>query len=273
MGLLDLDTVRSRLRVVDQSYGGVHPVPVERIIGSLDRNTDFDRDFRPRLRGSQERLASLRAAFPEGGAPFPPIEVHELGGAYFVADGHHRVALARERGAEYIDAEVTRLVTNYEVPPDVDVCELIHTEQQRIFGEQSGLSEARPSARIEFSRPGGYPELLETVKSFGYDLARRLDRFPSRAEVAAEWYDTVYLPGVQALRAADLPARYSYKTDADLFLWVYQRRRSLRVVEASADFAAAAEDASRARVSRRFRREFLRERSHPLQAHRADQAE
>jgi hypothetical protein len=39
--------------------------------------------------------------------------VHELGRANFVVDGQHRVALARERGAEYVDAEVTRLVTNY----------------------------------------------------------------------------------------------------------------------------------------------------------------
>jgi ParB-like chromosome segregation protein Spo0J len=41
----------------------------------------------------------------------PPIEVQELGGAYFVADGHHRIALARERKADFIDAEVTRLQT------------------------------------------------------------------------------------------------------------------------------------------------------------------
>jgi hypothetical protein len=192
MGLLDLDTVSSRLRSSIRATAA--STRSRSSASSLDHNTDFDRDLRPRLRGSQERLASLRAAFPEGGAPFPPIEVHELGRANFVVDGQHRVALARERGAEYVDAEVTRLVTNYEVPPDVDVCELIHTEQQRIFGEQSDLAEAR-------------------------------------------------------------------------------RRRSLRVLEASADFAAAAEDASRARVSRRFRRKFVREQSHPVQTHRVDRAE
>jgi hypothetical protein len=36
--------------------------------------------------------------FPDGA--FPPIEVVEVGGLYFVSDGHHRVALARERGAD-----------------------------------------------------------------------------------------------------------------------------------------------------------------------------
>lgn len=137
------------------SYLGVREIPVERIIGSLDRTADFDRSFRPRRGFSRGRLAGLRGAFPDG--RMPPIEVQELGGAYFVADGHHRVALAREREADFIDAEVTRLQTNYEVGPDVDVCQLVHTEQQRVFLEESGLGRARPNVLIEFSRPGGYP--------------------------------------------------------------------------------------------------------------------
>ena len=264
MDLLGLDDVRDKLRIVGQLYGGVHPIAVSRVIGSLGRPSDFDRDFRPRFRFSQERLAGLRAAFPPD-AGMPAIEVHEAGGAYFVADGHHRVALARERGADYIDAEITHLITNYEIPPDTDVCALVHTEQQRIFGEESGLAEARPEARIEFSRPGGYPELLEGVKVHGYDLARRLGRLPSRADVAADWYETMYVPGIQALRGESLPERYAYKTDSDLFLWIYQRRRALRVTDASTDFTAAARDAAEARVSRRFRREFVREKGHALQ--------
>jgi hypothetical protein len=219
MDLLALDEIRRRLRIVSQSYLGVRPIPVAGIIGSLDRNADFDRDFRPRRRLSRGRLASLRSAFPDG--HMPPIEVQELGGAYFVADGHHRIALARELGADFIDAEVTRLQTNYEVGPDVDVCQLVHTEQQRMFLEESGLGRARPDAVIEFSRPGGYPELLELVKAHGYDLARRKGSLPSAEEVAADWYDGVFVPGVAALRREALPDMYSYKTDADLFLWVY----------------------------------------------------
>ena len=101
-------------RVVGQSYLGIISIPVAQVVGSLDRTADFDRDFRARRGGSRQRLASLRAAFPDGS--MPPIEAYEVGGAYFVSDGHHRVALAREREADFIDAEVTRLETNYELP-------------------------------------------------------------------------------------------------------------------------------------------------------------
>ena len=135
---------------------------------------------------------------------------------------------------------------------------------RRRWREESGLAHARPDARIEFSRPGGYPELLEGLNAHGYDLAQQLGRLPTRAEVAADWYDEVFLPGVAALRQEALPEQYAYKTDADLFLWVYQRRRALRVTDSTADFGAAARDAAAARVSRRFQREFRREKSTPL---------
>jgi hypothetical protein len=260
--LLALDEVQRRLRITGQSYSGVHPIEVARVVGSLDRSGDFDRDFRPMRRLSTERLSSLRSAFPDGDTP--PIEAYEVGGAYFVSDGHHRVVLARERSAEFIDAEVTRLETNYAIGPAVDVRQLVHTEQHRTLMEESGLALSRPEASIEFSRPGGYPELLELIKAHGYDLARRRGELPPREEVAGDWYDQVFAPGVAALRRESLPERYLYKTDADLFLWVYQRRRALRVLTPDADFGVAARDAGSQRVSRRFRKEFLREKSAPL---------
>jgi hypothetical protein len=262
MDLLPLDEVQRRLRVVGQSYAGVRPIEVARVVGSLDRSRDYDRRFRPRRAVPSQRLDSLRSAFPDG--DMPPIEAYEVGGAYFVSDGHHRVALAVERSWEYIDAEVTRLETNVRIGPEVDVRQLIHTEQQRTLLEESGLAAARPDVVVEFSRPGGYPELLELIKAHGYNLARDRGVLPPAPEVAADWYDTVYAPGVAALRREALPETYRYKTDADLFLWVYQRRRALRVLTPDADFDRAARDARGQKVSRRFRRRFLREKSAPL---------
>ena len=262
MGLLPLDEVRRRLRIVGQSYAGVRPVPLERIVGSVDRSADFGPDFRARRSLSRSRLAGLRAAFPHG--DMPAIEVYEVGGLFFVSDGHHRVALAHERGAEFLDAEVTRLHTNYALPPDVDVSELVHTEQQRMLLDDSGLARSRPDAVIAFARPRGYPELLEVIKAHGYDLACRVGALPAPEEVAADWYDNVYLPGVAAVHRAGLPMAYPVKTEADLFLWVYERRRDLRVFDRDADFDAAAEYAAREGLGRRDRRVIEQEKAKPL---------
>jgi hypothetical protein len=70
----------------------------------------------------------------------------------------------------------------YELAADVDIRQLIHTQQHRRFLEQAGLELVRPGAR---SRP-----------------ARGLSRM--------SWYDDVYLPAVAALHRAELPADYAY---------------------------------------------------------------
>jgi|SRR5215207_10767881 len=67
----------------------------------------FDADFRPagaaRSRWERVWLAEHR------GQPLPPISVVPLGNGYAVRDGHHRVSVARARGALTIDATVESL--------------------------------------------------------------------------------------------------------------------------------------------------------------------
>jgi uncharacterized ParB-like nuclease family protein len=240
--LLPFTEVQRRLGLVDQSYVGVRPIPVDRILGSLDRTVDFDRDFRPRSSRLESRLRSLREAYPAG--DFPPITVYEVGGAYFVVDGHHRVALSRELGQTFIDADVVRLATEYELDPGVDVLTLVHTQQHQRFMEESGLAAARPNARFEFLRPDAYVALLSVVHAFAYRRSVAARRLLDPSETAAEWYDSEYLPAIEAIHEAGLHTRYAYKTDADLFLWVEGRRRSLEPLNSGATWHDAAEAAA-----------------------------
>jgi hypothetical protein len=264
MPLIPFDEVNRRLALSRRTYLGLQEIAVDRIVGSVDRSADFRRDFRPERRLSRSRLASLRSAFPDG--VMPAINVFEVGGGYFVEDGHHRVALARERGADYIDAEVTRLETRYEIGPGVDVAQLVHTEQQRKLYETSGLSRARPDAVIEFSFVDGYTQLAEIISAHGYQLARRAGELPTPEQVAADWYYTVYRPGLEAVRRAGLPELYASwnPTDADLFLWIYKIRRDLRGHDETIDFDAAATQARGAKHHERSRRQARREGSRPL---------
>ncbi|MDQ3962719.1 MAG: hypothetical protein M3277_02235 [Actinomycetota bacterium] len=223
--LLSLDTVKRRLRIFDQRYIGIEPIPVTNIVGSADRNSKFTRDFLPKDFETRERWRRVEQAFPLG--DFPPIVVYQMGDVYFVVDGHHRVAVAKQRDVEFIDAEITELKTDQPLGADVDIAEIIHREQQTIFMEESGLQRSRPQARIEFSRPLGYVELLELVQAHGYHLMIERDEVLGPDEVAADWYDHVYLPALDALTSEGLRDAFSDATDADLFLWIYQRRQAL----------------------------------------------
>jgi hypothetical protein len=259
--LLPLDEATRRLRPFERRYVGVRPIPLTQVVGTDSRAKDFDRDFLPRRPVVGERWRRVEQAYPEG--DFPPIVVYQLGDAYFVIDGHHRVAIARQRGADTIDAEVTELKARWHLDADADVVELIHAEQERIFMEDSGLARVRPNLRVRFSRPVGYLELLENVQIHGYHTMRAAGRVLPPEVIGADWYERIYEPTLEAIRREGLDEAAPEVTDADLFLCVYQRRREL-VPECGCDplelTVGAVAEARRARPRGRLSR-FLPRRA------------
>ncbi|MGH2806188.1 MAG: ParB/RepB/Spo0J family partition protein [Actinomycetota bacterium] len=223
--LLPLEEVQRRLRAFEQSYEGVRPVPIDKIVGTSDRSRDFDKDFLPRTEESRRRWKGVERSYPEG--DFPPIVVYELQGTYYVVDGHHRVAVAKQMGVETIDAEVTKLQPRYAVPEGADIGAIIRAEQRALFMEESGLGSARPDALIEFTDPMGYPELFELMKAHGYHVMHDRNEVVPLEEIAADWYDWIYAPTVEAIRSEGLTQYFEGSTEADLFLWIWQRRRAL----------------------------------------------
>ena len=85
---------------------GPTDIPLDAIRGTLEphRAAHFDRDFRP---SAPARSRWLRVWLAEHrGAVLPPIWVASVGDAYAIRDGHHRVSVARARGALTISAVV-----------------------------------------------------------------------------------------------------------------------------------------------------------------------
>lgn len=262
-GLLPLREVTGRLRLLGQSYAGIRTIPIEAIVGSVDRAVDFDRFFKPRARGDlRNRLNSLRAAFAD--KPMPPISVYEASGLYFVSDGHHRIALARADGAEFIDAEVTALRLSHELHRGVDLLELVHTELNRQFEEQTGLTDRHPEADIVFSRPAGYWELRDLIEARAYELTAERREFVPLPEATSDWFDTCWVAAQRAIDTTGLRERYSFKTPGDLYLWVHYKLRELRTIDRSADWVDAAACRAAEPVSRAHRKAAHRERRTPL---------
>jgi hypothetical protein len=260
--LLPLAEVTDRLRIHGQHYEGVQTIPVARIIGTVDRSVDFDRLFRPRRMLLRSRLEALGEAFPDG--MVPAIAAYEVGGMYFVVDGHHRVALAHQLQMDYIEADVTSITTSYALTPDVDVRQLIHTEQHRMFKERSRLLVRHPEAKILFSRPSGYGQILDLVEAHAYQMSVRAGQLVPLEEATADWYETDYRPATAAIHQAKLPKVYRHATKADIYLWVEAKRRELRTTDRTTTWTDAAMAAGRDGVHRREQRTFKRERRRPL---------
>ena len=223
--LLVFEEVKDRLGFFEQNYVGIRPIPVAAVVGSSGRSKDFDKNFLPLRPDLRERWTAIERAFPEGG--FPPIVVYQVGSSYFVVDGHHRVAIAKFRKQEFIDAEVTELRTHYELPEGADIGAIIFREQQHLLMRESGLERSRPEAIIEFSQPQRYIELLELIRLHGFHIMMERGTLLTIEEISGDWYDHVYLPTIGQIRDEGLQNLFPGETDADLFLRIWQRRRTL----------------------------------------------
>ena len=144
---------------------GLHLIPLDAIIGSVDKVRDFDRRFRPtsdRSRARWERIARASRV----GEEIPPIDVYKLGDYYFVRDGHHRVSVARALRLRLIEAEVTEVADAARAAR--------HRPPRRPRAE--ALAQAVPPARAARRRrcaagcasptPHGYGMLAEMVEAW-----------------------------------------------------------------------------------------------------------
>jgi hypothetical protein len=105
-GQLPVYDERAPQRMRAQRRPGVSEIPLEAIRGTVEpsRATLFDRCFRPAT-SARRRWERLWVA-EQRGAVLPPISVVAVGEVYAIRDGHHRVSVARARGAVTIDATV-----------------------------------------------------------------------------------------------------------------------------------------------------------------------
>ncbi len=85
-------------------YLGEQEIPVERINGSVGREKDFDRQFRPLKKYLRDRWIEVYALFKAD--QLPPIQLFKIGNDYYVKDGHHRLSVARMTGKLALRAKV-----------------------------------------------------------------------------------------------------------------------------------------------------------------------
>jgi hypothetical protein len=104
--LVSLHEVQKSHQVQERSHAGLQVVLIAKIRGSEGRCTDFDADFRPLKRHTQDRWVSVAVAYSQDVA-LPAVELVHVGDRYFVRDGHHRISVAKMRGQLEIEAMVT----------------------------------------------------------------------------------------------------------------------------------------------------------------------
>ncbi|MEZ0347376.1 MAG: transcriptional regulator, partial [Thermus sp.] len=212
------------LRPKGERHLGLRAIEVDKVVGSVDRYEDFDRRFLPKTPHALERWKRLRALQLEG-QEFPPIEVYQVGEAYFVKDGNHRVALAKATGQKYLDAYVIALDVPVPVEAKDTLKDLILKAEYANFLEKTRLKELVPEAEeIRFSTLGRYDILLDHIATRRYFRGLEEGREIPWEEAVVDWYQNLYRPTVEAIRKLGLLAEFPGRTEADLYLWVMDHR-------------------------------------------------
>lgn len=103
--LFDLNEIKPGLSTHGSSYSGIKVVRIASIIGSEGRVADFDMRFHPISEESRERWVGMAMAYLSC-LPLPAVQLTQIGDAYFVRDGHHRISVAHALGQAAVDAEV-----------------------------------------------------------------------------------------------------------------------------------------------------------------------
>jgi nucleotide-binding universal stress UspA family protein len=224
--LLPYEEIRQQLRATNQTPRGLQDIPLDKIVGSVGRYNDFTRSFLPRQDANEQRWAMVKTAVTDL-TGVPPIEVYQLGDAYFVIDGNHRVSVAREMGVPTIAAYVTEVKTR--VPfaatddPELIICKARYAE----FLEKTNLDRVRPDVDLLMTISGQYRLILEHIAVHRHYLGLEQQRFIPEAEAAASWYDHVYLPVIHLVREQGVLRYFPDYTEADMYVLLAEHRAEL----------------------------------------------
>ena len=153
--------------------------------------------------------------------------MYKVGEVYFVKDGNHRVSVARERGQEYIDAEVIEGHIRAPLHASMGADELLLQAEYAEFLRRSDLDRLHPDHDIRPSALGRYDEIWGQIEVHRDWLAAIRHEPVSDREAVADWYEHIYCPIVDVARNQALSDRFPERTEADLYLWVMRHRRAI----------------------------------------------
>ena len=226
--LLSFEDIRARLRLSEESYRGLQDIPLDKIRGSVGRYRDFNSSFLPRSNDMQERWSRVYAV-ASGMMGLPPIEVYQVGDVYFVRDGNHRVSVAKEMGAQTIQAHVTELTTPVPFYAGMSDKESDEASAYATFLEDTGLSRTRMHHQsLRLSDASRYPDMMGLIHIHREIMTKLKSQPVSIDQAAADWYDNVYRPAATLMRKYKMMEEHPERINPVEERWVLGNLRALR---------------------------------------------
>ena len=220
--LLSFHDVKDILKPGNQVYLGMQQVPIKQIIGSEGRYREFNKYFLPRaefLRARWEQIDRARIK----NIPLPAIQLYEIGGAYFVRDGNHRVSVAQSQGAEFIDAEVISLSSEISITPSMTADDLrfaVIEYEKKLFYEKTSFLELTGDRDLSFTIPGQYDKIYQHILGHKYFLNQDNPEELPFSTALVSWYREIYEPIITIIKEDRICQNFPGKSPSELYLWI-----------------------------------------------------
>jgi nucleotide-binding universal stress UspA family protein len=225
--LLSYEDVRRKVRASGVVSRSVQEVPLDAIVGSVGRYNDFTRTFLPKLDSDQDRWARVKAASTGTSSGLPPVELYQIGKAYFVADGHHRISVARTIGQKDIQAYVTEVRSKVPLEADSQADDLILKAEEAEFLARTTIDEMYPGIDLRVTCPGRYHTLIDHIDVHRHYMGLEQQREIPYPEAVSHWYEHVYSPIVRIINDQGIMHDFPGRTEADLYVWIGRHRADL----------------------------------------------
>jgi hypothetical protein len=194
-------------KAFDHRDRGIRTVPLNRIVGSVGRYKDFDSQFRFKHSVPPERLQWIKNAM-RSGRTLGPVKLFEIKDEYYVLDGNHRIAAAKELGHDEILAHIEEFI------PSKDTLQNVLYRERADFADRTRLP-----AEINLTEVSQYAYLLEQISEHQQFL--REDKKEITFEGAAQdWFITIYRPLCAIVKKSRLVDSFPDRTIDDLFAYI-----------------------------------------------------
>jgi DNA-binding Lrp family transcriptional regulator len=207
-GIKSFNEKRSAEEAVERSDLGLKPVPLHKIVGSVGKYQEFDSRFRLKEDHEPFRLKRIKEAMLPGKS-LQPVELYKIKDEYYVLDGNHRVAVAKEFGWKEIAAHVIEYL------PSQKTLQNILYREKADFEKKTELSDL-----ISLSEVGQYHHLLEQITQHQHSLEEVTGATVPLESAAQDWYKTIYRPLASIIKRSGLVKSFQRRTLADLYTYI-----------------------------------------------------
>ena len=189
---------------------GIKEVPLDKIVGSVEKYADFDKNFVPKNNVVKRRWINIYIGYISDSI-LPTVILYKIKDNYYVYDGNHRVSVAKFLNFATIEAQVEEFL------PTKDTKDKVIYRENMIFEKETGLSD------IFLSDPIKYKYLKEEIESYKNLLDKRKNENLDLKEAAKNWHINVFLPIKMILSENEIIKNYKGNSD-DVFLFFLEHK-------------------------------------------------